>query len=153
MALEALGDVPHTRESEVYLSKVRPAEYEALMAAARENLECGTSVIATAPFLRELGDQAWLQRLRASCTVIGATVHLAWIEIDGESMHTYVRRRGAARDAAKLSDWPTYLEAVNLDFRPAGPHSVIDNRMGARPLQDQAAELLTAITAPSDQTR
>ena len=150
MALEALGDVPHTRESEVYLSTVRPAEYEALMAAVRENLECGTSVIATAPFLREMGDPAWLQRVRATCTAIGASMHLAWIDIDADSMHTYVRRRGAARDAAKLADWPTYLAATDLDFRPAGPHTVINNRLDARPLEDQAAELLAAITAPAE---
>src|SRR5262249_62290760 len=53
VALEVLGQSPNDRESEVYLSKIRPREYEALMAAAHENVECGNSAIVTAPFLRE----------------------------------------------------------------------------------------------------
>ena len=64
-ALEIHGLPPHDRESETYLSEIRPREYEAIMATATENVECGLSVIVTAPFVQELNDVAWIDRTRA----------------------------------------------------------------------------------------
>lgn len=141
-ALEMLGQSPDDRESEVYLTRVRPAEYAALDAAMMENLECGNSAIVTAPFLRELSSQAWADRVTAACRALGAEVTIVWIRCDAASMRTYLRRRGALRDAWKLSHWEEYLAGVSADFTPAVPHRVIDNSEGARPLQEQAAALL-----------
>lgn len=67
-ALEAHGHSPHDRESELYLTEIRPREYEALAVATAENVECGTSAIVTAPFIREFTDPAWLSRTEAACT-------------------------------------------------------------------------------------
>lgn len=55
-ALEMIGHSPNDRESEQYMTLIRPREYEALMATMVENVECGNSVIATAPFIREYTD-------------------------------------------------------------------------------------------------
>jgi predicted kinase len=141
-ALEQLGHSPHDRESETYLSLIRPAEYEALMATVMENVACGNSVIVTAPFIRELSDQAWCERTCASIRALGAELHVVWVRCDADSMRTYIRHRGAARDAAKLADWNGYLSSIALDFTPATKHYVIDNSVGARPLQQQAIELM-----------
>ena len=46
-ALELLGHPPHDRESDLYRTSIRPAEYEALIAGLMENVECGTSAIVT----------------------------------------------------------------------------------------------------------
>ncbi|MGK5554000.1 hypothetical protein ACSNOI_20515 [Actinomadura kijaniata] len=67
-ALEKLGQSPHDRESETYLKYIRPCEYEALIAAANENVECGTSAIVTAPFIREVNDPAWAKGTQAYFT-------------------------------------------------------------------------------------
>ncbi|MEU5880880.1 GntR family transcriptional regulator [Spirillospora sp. NPDC047279] len=144
-ALELLGRSPHDRESETYVQHIRPREYEALIAAANENVECGTSVIVTAPFIREFNDSAWINRTQAYFTSIGAITTVVWVYCDAETMRTYVRHRGAARDAAKLADWPAYMDIVNLDFRPEAPHLVIDNSASSRPLQEQAKELLKTV--------
>ena len=56
-ALEVLGCSPHDRESATYLDIIRPREYEALISAMTENVQCGTSAIVTAPFIRELRDK------------------------------------------------------------------------------------------------
>lgn len=145
-ALDSLGLSPHDRESDTYLDVVRPAEYEALMAATRENIECGTSVVAAAPFLRELADPAWCARTDAMLTSLGASLHVVWVRCDAQSMHIYLRQRGAARDAYKLAHWDEYLTGINLSFEPAiSPHHVIDNSVGAAPLQQQATTLLNAL--------
>ncbi|MGB2567714.1 AAA family ATPase [Micromonospora citrea] len=146
-ALEILGHSPHDRESETYLSKIRPHEYEALQDATSENVQCGNSVIVTAPFIREFNDPAWMARTRAFFEAAQATIHVVWVYCDADTMLTYVRRRGAARDAFKLADWSAYLDAINLDFRPADTHVVVDNCASSRPLQEQAKELVKAILA------
>jgi predicted kinase len=142
--LEALGQPTNDRDSDVYISQVRPLEYEALMAAAYENAECGVAVIVTAPFIAEFSDPAWLERERARFEDRGVTAEVVWVACDTEMMHTYIRRRGAARDAAKLADWPAYLAKVEPERRPAGKHFVIDNSADAERLPDQAERLLAA---------
>ncbi|WP_433688132.1 GntR family transcriptional regulator [Micromonospora carbonacea] len=146
-ALERLGNSPHDRESETYLTVIRPAEYEALMATLAENLQCGASVVVTAPFIRELGDQAWCDRLAATVDSYNGTLQVVWVYCDAITMHTYIRRRGAARDDFKLANWTDYTGGLDFDFAPKVSHVRIDNSAGARPLQEQAKELLSAMAA------
>lgn len=146
-ALEAVGLSPHDRESERYQTLVRPREYESLLAAVNENVRSGNSVIATAPFLREFSDPAWLERIGATYGELGAHVTLVWVATDLATMHTYIRHRGAARDAAKLADWDAYARTVDVDFRPPAPHLVVENSASSRPLQAQARSLVTSILA------
>ena len=144
-ALELAGRSPHDRESEFYLNTIRPREYEALSAALQENLECGNSAIVTAPFIKEFNDAAWLKRAQAANTALNATTTFVWVYCDAETMQSYIRHRGAARDAAKLADWKTYLEGVNVDFRPDVPHAFIDNCASSTPLQAQARDLVEEV--------
>lgn len=144
-ALELLGSSPHDRESELYLQTVRPREYEALLAAWTENAECGNSAIVTAPFLREFTEPAWINRAQASAADLGAEITLVWMNCDAKTMHSYLRHRGAARDAAKLADWTGYLTGIDVEFRPPAPHVVIDNCASSEPLQDQAKRLVADV--------
>lgn len=144
-ALEVLGCSPHDRESATYLDVIRPREYEALISAMTENVQCGTSAIVTAPFVLELRDTAWINRATATCQGMNATLSLVWVHCDATTMHTYIRHRGAARDAAKLGNWPAYLAAIDLEFRPPVPHTVIDNSASVVPLQVQAKKLLASV--------
>ena len=145
-AMELLGMSPNDRESETYLSAFRPREYEALMAAANENVACGNSAIVTAPFLQEFRDKAWLERTVATFAALKADVTIVWVYCDAKSMNYYVRQRGAARDGAKLNDWEGYLAGVDLDFRPPVPHHVVNNCTSDAPLQKQAGDLLRELT-------
>ena len=144
-ALELAGKSPHDRESDFYLHTIRPREYEALSGALQENLECGNSAIVTAPFIKEFNDPAWLERVQAANTGMNATTIFVWVYCDAETMQTYIRHRGAARDAAKLADWATYLTNVDVDFRPGVPHAFIDNCASSTPLQSQARELVRKV--------
>ncbi|RIV29811.1 GntR family transcriptional regulator [Micromonospora radicis] len=144
-ALQVLGQSPHDRESATYLDLVRPREYESLIAATDENVQCGNSAIVTAPFIREFHDLAWIKRRQAAYRDMGAGTTLVWVYCDADTMQTYVRHRGAARDAAKLADWPQYLTSIDISFRPPVDHIEIDNCASGRPLQSQARELLKTI--------
>jgi DNA-binding transcriptional regulator YhcF (GntR family) len=149
-ALEVLGCSPHDRESTLYVDIIRPREYESLVSAMAENVQCGISAIVTAPFIRELHDKAWIDRLAATCQDMNATLSLVWVYCDAATMHTYVRHRGAARDATKLADWDAYLDTIDLDFRPPGPHTVINNSASGVPLQTQARTLLASVVATGE---
>jgi DNA-binding transcriptional regulator YhcF (GntR family) len=144
-ALEVLGCSPHDRESETYLNIIRPREYESLISAMTENVQCGSSAIVTAPFVRELHDRAWIDRITATCQDMNAALSIVWVYCDAETMHTYVRHRGAARDAAKLADWGAHLDTIDLEFRPPAPHTLIDNSASGVPLQAQARKLLSSV--------
>lgn len=142
MALQELGESPNDRESEMYLSKVRPAEYEALRTLTAENVGCGNSAIMTAPFIRELHDPSWARTLVADAELLGATLRVIWIKSDADTMQTYLRRRGAARDTYKLAHWDDYAAGLDEDFTPALPYAVINNSLDSPPLQEQAAKLI-----------
>lgn len=144
-ALEAMGAPSSDRESDTYLSQIRPREYEALLATAHENTMCGAGVIVTAPFIREFADEAWLRREGMQFADDGVPVTVVWVSCDGESMRTYLRRRGSARDAHKLAHWDEYLSGVDLDFRPIGDHVVIENSISAAPLREQAQKWLAGL--------
>jgi predicted kinase len=146
-ALEVLGRSPHDRESPDYLNIVRPREYDALLAATLENIECGNSAVAVAPFLREFRDRPWIDRTIARLTERGARTTLVWVHCDTDTMQQYIRHRGAARDAAKLADWNAYLAGIATDFRPSVDHELIDNSASSSPLQDQAKGLVEKILA------
>jgi DNA-binding transcriptional regulator YhcF (GntR family)/predicted kinase len=145
IVLEMLGIATNDRESPTYLEKIRPREYEALNATTVENVECGLSVIVTAPFLREFADSAWINRTLANYGALGATTTLVWVDCDADSMYTYLRHRGAARDTGKLANWQAYLDDIDLDFRPPVPHVVVNNATSSEPLQGQARKLLKQV--------
>lgn len=150
-SLEALGRPANDRESEVYASKVRPREYEALMGAAYENAECSVATIVTAPFLKEFTDASWLERARNRFEDRGVPAEVVWVTCDVETMHTYLRRRGAARDVAKLADWDAYAAKLDTGLRPASQHFLVDNSVDAEPLNAQAKQLLASLVASGDQ--
>lgn len=145
-ALESMGLSRHDRESDGYLRIIRPAEYNALTEAVTENLQCGNSVVMTAPFIRELRDQAWCDRFEANIASQGAQLHVVWVRCDEDTMRTYLQHRGAARDTSKLENWSQYMADVDLNYTPKIRHQIVDNSAGARPLQEQAAELLISVT-------
>lgn len=151
-ALEALGLPPNDRESVEYVQKLRPLEYEALMSTAHENTECGVGAIVTAPFIKEFADSAWIEREAARFKADGVPVTLVWVRCDAETMHGYLRRRGAARDTYKLAHWDEYAAGLNFEFTPAaGRQVIIDNSASAEPLTAQAERLLADLEAKAKQ--
>ncbi len=145
-ALEALGQSPNDRESPIYVSDIRPREYEALAAATLENLQCGNSVIVTAPFIREFDDAAWLGRTLGEYDALNGDTTVVWVYCDPKTMHTYLRRRSAARDGAKLADWAQYITGIDTDFRPPVAHVVVENCASSAPLQVQVKQLLDSMS-------
>ncbi|MEV6274466.1 GntR family transcriptional regulator [Nocardia sp. NPDC051832] len=140
-ALEDLGSTFDDRESDIYLTRIRPREYEALDAVIRDNVQCGNSCIGSAPYLREFNDQNWLENVEARFNEDQADVTFVWVRCTLETMHMYLRRRGAARDRWKLANWDEHSRQIDLEFRPLLPHVVIDNDPDSKPLHMQARRL------------
>jgi len=145
-ALEVRGLPPYDRESDTYVSVIRPREYEALMDTALENAACGVSSLVTAPFLHEFADPAWIERARTQLEACGVAMSLVWVNSDAPTMQTYLRRRGAARDSAKLADWDGYLSKIDLEFRPPVDHFMVYNSTSSQPLHKQAEQLLATVS-------
>ncbi len=144
--LEELGQPAFDRESQTYLDQVRPLEYEALLSTIQENAEVGLGTIGSAPFIREFQDGAWIDRVRTRLQEAGVGLTLVWVRCDTSTMLTYLKRRGAARDSAKLTGWADYLVGVNLDYQPVADHVIVENSESSEPLKNQAARMLAAIS-------
>lgn len=144
--LISLGGDPNDRETDVYQKRVRSHEYRCLLDQGVENLNCGVSVILTAPFLREITDVSWLGRVQNMCIAHRAAFHVVWVKCDAESMRDYLSFRGASRDAWKLAHWTEYLDGVDPDFAPDFPHYLVDNRLNtAVALAEQATDIARRI--------
>ncbi|MEY7977601.1 AAA family ATPase [Streptomyces pilosus] len=136
--LQAMGGDPDDRHSPDYLEHVRPLEYECLLKAAWENLECGISVVLVAPFLAEAADRQWTSRVSRRCRRLNARFEALWVDSDAESMRERLISRNASRDTWKLAHWSTYVDGMDLDLRPVVSHHLVDNRITAsRPLAEQ----------------
>ena len=148
--LLALGEDPHDLHSSAYLEHARTLEYECLMKAVWENLECGTSVVAVAPFLVESADAQWTARVARRCRRSGARFETLWVDSDLESMRDRLISRNASRDTWKLTHWPTYASGLDLHLRPMTSHHVIDNRIGtSRPLAEQVESIAQRLLGES----
>ncbi|MFD9290054.1 AAA family ATPase [Streptomyces sp. NPDC060030] len=148
--LTALDGDPNDRHSATYLEHARPLEYECLMKVVWENLECGTSVVAVAPFLAESADEQWTSRVARRCRRAGARFETLWVDSDLESMRDRLISRNAARDTWKLTHWPTYTNGIDVELRPVTPHHVVDNRISAsRPLAEQVESIAQRLLGDS----
>ncbi|WP_411105551.1 AAA family ATPase [Streptomyces sp. cmx-4-9] len=144
--LSHLNGDPDDRQSRLYAETVRPLEYESLMKACWENLECGVPVVAVAPFLSEVVDPQWAVRTRRHCARLGAGLEVVWVDSDASSMRERLTSRNAARDTWKLANWRQYLDSMSLDRRPVGAFHLVDNRITAMtPLAEQVESVAEAL--------
>lgn len=113
--VEALLSATHApggtddRQSDVYLNRVRPLEYECFLNTAIENVALGVSTIAVAPFLSEMADPLWLRSLHKQLPA--ATIHKIWIDASDAELHKRIVARGSARDRHKLDNWTDHISA------------------------------------------
>jgi predicted kinase len=144
--LVALGGDPNDRQTQLYRERVRPLEYNCLIGAAFDNLDCGVPTVLAAPFLSEISDAAWLQRLLNRCAAQDVEAAVVWVDCDIGSMHEYLAGRGAARDTWKLSSWEEYTASLDLSLRPPCDHFTVDNRLNAAvSLGEQARRVASRI--------
>ncbi|MGW7439527.1 AAA family ATPase [Streptomyces sp. NPDC054849] len=146
--LSHLNGDPDDRQSSLYSERVRPLEYESLMKACWENLECGVPVVAVAPFLAEVVDEQWAARTRRHCSRLGAGFEVVWVDSDASSMRERLTSRNAARDTWKLANWRHYLSSISLDRRPVGEFHFVDNRITAMtPLAEQVESVAMTLSS------
>lgn len=88
------------------------------------------SVVAVAPFLRELPSPQWTEDVQKTCAKHQARLAVAGVQNDRATMKARLAHRGESRDRWKLSHWEQYQATVNEDLRPACEYIEVDNKAG-----------------------
>lgn len=122
---------PHDRQSEAYLTHVRPLEYAVIQDVMWEQLELGApGVLVSAPFVRELCDKEWVENLRFDCEVRGFELKVVWVRCDRDTLRNRIVARGADRDRWKLLNWTEWTTTL-AEPDPPLPLIYIDNSRDA----------------------
>jgi predicted kinase len=141
--LAVAGRPDGEREGPWYDEHVKAHEYAGMTATAREIRSNGCPVLLSGPFTQRIHDadrwRSWVAELG------GGVVRLVWVRSDAATLRDRLAARGSGRDTGKLADFGVFTERMRLDYEPAAPHVVIDNRRTTEAsLEDQVARLIAS---------
>ena len=121
----------------------REPRYRVVLDLAADNLAAGMPVVLVAPFTAERADPAAWSATRDRLVAAGGTPLLVWLRLEPAEVLRRLRERGAARDAAKLTDEAAYLAGLTRACGPpVVPHLALD---ATRPPKDLVRATLDAI--------
>lgn len=109
---------------EEFLAKYSQARYEDLISRALLLLDKGKSIVITAPFTKQIGDQKLWEQLIAPIKKYDPAPILYWVVVPDRLRGERIIQRGQDRDLAKVSDIQTYL-AASKPTPPVVAHQVI----------------------------
>lgn len=133
------------RESAFYLNEIRPIEYQILDNIITENMEYGSSLIVTAPYISTFETPEYWQTLRRKAKKHHTTLTVIWVMSDIETMRERINQRNSKRDTYKLTHWDEYVQNIRLDLGVEHSDYIVENQYGAPPLSTQAQEILDRI--------
>ncbi len=111
--LKRSGSFEGDRESDLYKNEILPIEYRVTFKVCREILENGTSVVLTIPFIGQIRDRSkWLAIKEEARIGDDVNVKFIWIKHDINTEKKNILKRGASRDAYKLSHWDEYADSI-----------------------------------------
>ena len=129
-----------------YKRHLSPAAYEATILTAIAVLDGGAVPVLVAPWQSAVDDPGWHGRLRARLRA--DRLEVVWCKADAATLRHRMQLRAAARDAAKLAAWDTWVADLDLGREPPWPHILLDTTDGNLPdLRARARALAASITA------
>lgn len=120
---------PYDRHSSIYLNKIRPLEYDTLLAVMWEIIQCGSpGIIVTAPFTIELMNPKWLDSFLSKCTAYNYKLLIIWISCKPNILKKRITARNANRDHWKLHNWTLWISRLTTPvIKQKIPQIIIDN--------------------------
>lgn len=133
------------RESDIYLNKVRPMEYQLLDKAVDIALDRGDSIITVAPYIFTFSDPYYWENQRQLAHNKGGVLHIIWVQSDVGTMRDRIIQRGSHRDTHKLGHWDDYAHGVQENLGVDQADFIVENHHGAPQLDQQVENILKSI--------
>ncbi|WP_051412188.1 AAA family ATPase [Halonatronum saccharophilum] len=134
--LEVNGLPTWDRESEFYLANIRPYEYQILMDVAEENLKLGNDVILSAPFLKEIQDENWLEEeVRSKRDLKDIDIKVVHVLAGREAEKRRLTKRNTPRDTWKLKNWDIYSKDID-GISMSWPEEMVFNFYNQKEVKD-----------------
>lgn len=102
------------RESETYVTKIKPLEYRTCFKACVDNLSCDNSVVLVIPFVNQLCDINEWDKLKLLFPILrSVNSKFVWIQHKGGAKERQnLLQRKSERDSWKLTHWRDYLQTL-----------------------------------------
>jgi predicted kinase len=124
----------------------REPRYRVLLDLAVDNLFAGTPVVLVAPFTAERSQPAAWSATHDRLTTAGGTPLMVWLRLEPAEVVRRLRARGAARDAAKLTDEAAYLARMSTACSPpVVPHLALDATLPPEVLAGTVLDALPSV--------
>lgn len=94
----------------------REPVHDVMYGIVQENLKQGNSVLLDAPFVMQMADPEWRNRLQSLLSETGARLRVIRLVCSDESLRNRLTTRDLPRDREKLGDWPAFRVAQPMWF-------------------------------------
>lgn len=98
---------PETRTAPEYVA-TRDRIYDAMYRLVEDNLREGNSVLLDAPHVKQMGDNAWRERLLGIVSRTGACLRILRLVCSEDTLRNRLESRGLPRDNEKTRDWEKF---------------------------------------------
>ncbi len=112
----AVAGEEYNRSSDFFNKYIRDYEYETIVDLALEALDYDNIVLITAPFTREIRDNAYIGSLKARLKEKGASLVVIWVVTAIEVVKQRMIARNSDRDTWKLAHWDEYIAGCNFNI-------------------------------------
>lgn len=102
-------------DGDFYLKNLRSAEYSTILNIAFSAIRFEDLVLLNAPFVKEVCNIEYIQKLKDRANENDAELLLIWVTAPKDVCYERMKKRNSNRDVLKLKNWDEYVKNINFE--------------------------------------